>query len=91
MKLPGIEVLAAVATAVSPRGAYINDQVQRAHAKAVKAGAIGHPPSTGLVLRRLRSLEKRGLIECVGGPDGYYGFEWRITDAGRAELARRAS
>ncbi|RWO18178.1 MAG: hypothetical protein EOS08_25480 [Mesorhizobium sp.] len=83
------DVLSAVAAAASPRSAYIGDEVQKMHAKAVKAGGKGHTPTTVLILRRLRSLEKFGFLECVGGPDGYYGFEWRITDAGRKELEGR--
>lgn len=51
-------------------------------------GATGHPPTRGLILRRLRQLEQRGLLTCVGGPDGYYGFEWLITEAGHEVLAK---
>jgi DNA-binding HxlR family transcriptional regulator len=39
------------------------------------------------MLRRLRELERDGLLVCTGGPDGYYGYSWRITEAGHASLA----
>lgn len=69
-------VLRAVDAAAAPRSAYIADRVRRAHG----------PARQGLILARLRSLEDKGLIECKGGPDGCYGYEWRITLAGRIHL-----
>lgn len=86
MKLTKAQVLKAVSTAVLPRSGYINDEIHKAHQAHVAAGGIGHPPTTALVLRRLRALERDGLISCVGGPDGFYGFEWTITEAGRRAL-----
>lgn len=85
-KLTKAQVLKAVSTAVRPRSVYINNEVHQAHWAHVVAGGIGHPPTAALILRRLRALEIDGLVECVGGPDGIYGFEWSITAAGRLAL-----
>ncbi|ESY42058.1 hypothetical protein X747_14905 [Mesorhizobium sp. LNJC384A00] len=86
MKLTRTAALQAVKDAVRPRSAYINDQVHRQHGQHVRNGGTGHPPTNAVILRRLRSLQSDGLLECIGGPDGYYGFEWRITDLGQAAL-----
>lgn len=91
MKLTEAQVLEAVAKACSPRSLYIGDVIARSHGRFVLDGGKGHPPAVGLILRRLRALENSGLLECVGGPDGYYGFEWRITEAGRSALAGQVS
>ncbi len=85
-KLTEHEVLVALDKAVSPASAYVIDELNQTHHARIKAGGTGFPPSRGLVLRRLRSLESGGKIECRGGPDGYYGYKWRITDTGRAAL-----
>lgn len=88
MKLTEAQVLTAVANAASPNSGYINDYLCREHSLAVAAGGKGHPPTSSLVLRRLRSLESGGLIEVVGRyPYGSYGFTWRITPAGRRALS----
>ena len=79
-------VLHAVDEAIAPFSAYINDVVQRKHARSIRAGGTGHSPTAALVLRRLRQLEADGLVKCIGGPRGLYGFSWRITEAGRRAL-----
>jgi hypothetical protein len=79
-------VLACVANAAGGQSAYIGDQALREHKRWVSTGGKGFPPRSSLILARLRGLERDGLIKCVGGPDGYYGFTWHLTDAGRAAL-----
>jgi hypothetical protein len=86
-KLTEQEVLIALDKACSPASAYVIDELNQAHHARIKAGGTGFPPHRGVVLNRLRSLERSGKIECRGGPDGYYGYKWRITDAGRVVLA----
>lgn len=86
-RLTKLHVLAAVARALAPKSAYIAIELHRAHIEHVGVVGKGHPPRRGLILSRLRSLEADGMLECTGGPDGYYGYSWRITDAGRAALA----
>lgn len=85
-KLTKDEVLMAVSKAFSPDSIYIIDQVQRQHAEAVRAGAIGHAPSNALVLRRLKALAVDGLLLQSDGTNGYYGYRWDITAAGRTAL-----
>lgn len=86
MKPARAAVLQAVKDAIVPRSLYIHDQMRLQHGQHVLNGGKGHPPTNAVILRRLRSLQADGLLECIGGPDGYYGFEWRITDLGQAAL-----
>lgn len=67
-------ILKAVVRAVAPRSAYIAHEVDRLIIPHMRRDRI---------LRKLRRLEKTGLLECVGGPDGYYGFTWKLTDEGK--------
>ncbi|TPI86391.1 hypothetical protein [Mesorhizobium sp. B2-8-9] len=90
LELTEAQVLLAVKQACAPRSAYIGDVLYRRYADAVRNGAAGYLPTRARILRRLRSLEKSGLIACVGGPDGFYGYEWRITKAGHLALAEIA-
>ncbi len=85
-RLPKTVVLNAVRTAVSPWSAYVNDEVQRWHAKNVRNGGTGHPPTSQLILRRLRSLVADGCLTQSPLRRGYYGFRWTITDAGKTAL-----
>lgn len=66
---------------------YIADEVRQQHAKAIRSGASGHEPSRALILRRLQALAAKGLLERSDGTNGYYGYYWSLTDAGRAALA----
>lgn len=79
-------VLRCVTRAVSPYSTYINDEVRREHSRHVAAGGTGHVPRTSLVLRRLRSLAAKGFLEESRFADGYYGYKWTITEAGREAL-----
>lgn len=79
-------VLRAMQTAAAPWGGYIVDDLRRRQRAAVSDGATGHPPKASQVLRRCRALEAKGLIECEGGPFGYYGFHWKLTQAGKDRL-----
>lgn len=84
------EALLAVSKAVSPDSIYILDEVRKMHAKAVAAGAIGHAPTRALVLRRLKTLASNGLLTQSATTNGYYGYRWDITEAGRKFLAGAA-
>ena len=88
MALTKEEVLRAVASAKEPNSYRINEEIARAHARRVRAGGGGHTPRTDLVLRRLRSLERDGLLKASAFSYGYYGYGWDITEAGRAALAQ---
>lgn len=79
-------VLQAVAKAISPDSTYINEQVQRMHADHISAGGKGFSPRTDLVLARLNALASDGLLIKSRFPNGYYGYRWTITPAGRAAL-----
>jgi len=79
-------VLLAVSKACSPDSAYINDEVHRMHRDDVKAGGKGQPPRTSLVLSRLNALVADGMLQRSLLPNGYYGYRWTITHAGRAAL-----
>lgn len=81
-RLPKTVVLNAVRSACSPWSVYINDQVQRWHAK----NGTGHPPTAALVLRRLRSLVDDGYLKQSTLRKGSYGFKWTITEAGKDAL-----
>jgi DNA-binding HxlR family transcriptional regulator len=52
--------------------------------------SVAHQPHqnvpSALVLRRLRDLERNGFIATDGYPNGYYGYEWSITNKGEAFL-----
>lgn len=74
-KLTDELVLRATSEAVRPMSGYIYDQVRG-------RGASYHPFTRDAILRRLRSLEKKGYLECASGPYGYYGFQWKITGLG---------
>ena len=91
MDLSKEDVLIAAKKAISCKSAYIGDEVNRIHAARVRAGGSGHAPQSGLVLRRLRQLCRDGMMECTGGPDGFYGFSWSITPAGHAKLSEIGS
>ncbi len=80
------DVLLAVSKAVSPDSIYIINEVQKMHAKAVAAGAVGHAPTSALVLRRLKTLAGHGLLVQSKFTNGYYGYRWDMTDAGRKFL-----
>lgn len=84
-------VLLAVQRAISPDSTYINDQVQRMHRDHVKSGGKGYPPRTDLVLSRLNALAKDGLLEKSTYTNGYYGYHWTITPAGRLALSPRST
>lgn len=88
MKPTAIEVLAAIPRAAGPWSNYIIDQLQRDHNKRVAAGGAGHPPSSALVLRRLKKLQTMGLVTRSQFTNGYYGYRWDITGAGLAALAK---
>ena len=79
-------VLVAVSRAVSPDSNYIGDQVSRIHRAHVSAGGIGYPPRTSLVLSRLNALAADGLLNKSAFTNGYYGYRWEFTPAGRAAL-----
>lgn len=85
-KLTKEDVLAAVKKACSPDSIYIIDEVQRAHDRAVRAGAIGRAPTSALVLRRLKALAADGMLVQSSSTNGYYGYRWDITEAGLAAL-----
>ncbi len=80
-------VLLAVSKAVSPDSAYINDEVQKMHHDFVRRGGKGFPPRADLVLARLNALAAKGFLEKSTFTNGYYGYRWRITSAGRAALS----
>lgn len=84
-KLQNIEVLQCVAEAIAPQSAYIAQEV-RVRRRAQYAGRV----SAAEILRRLRLLESNGLIVRTGGPNGFYGYSWSITEAGRLALAQEA-
>lgn len=86
-KLTESQVMEAVRDAVMPYSAYINDVILSRHARA----GVGHPPRSSLTLRRLRALERKGLVKCMAGPDGLYGYLWSLTNAGRAILESRSA
>jgi len=88
MALTNEEVLRAVASAKERNSYRINEEIAWAHARRVSDGGKGNPPQTDLVLRRLRSLERDGLLKSSAYPYGYYGYGWDITEAGRAALAQ---
>lgn len=81
-RLPKTIVLKCVRDAISRQSNYVNDQVQRWHAK----NGTGHAPSAQLVLRRLKRLEADGMLTRSRSSKGSYGFTWTITDKGRTEL-----
>lgn len=81
-------VLLAVSKAISPDSAYINDEVSKMHRAHVGAGGTGHAPRVGLVLARLKALAADGLLEKSGFPNGYYGYRWELTAAGRSALTK---
>lgn len=87
MSITTFDVLRALDRAVAPRSACVADVLDRNHREHVARGGTGFPPRRSLILARLRTLEASGLIVCTGGPDGYYGYGWRITEAGRASLS----
>ncbi|QIG68664.1 hypothetical protein EVB67_014 [Rhizobium phage RHph_TM3_3_14B] len=80
------DTLLAVSKAVSPDSIYIINEVHRMHRKAVAAGAVGHAPTSALVLRRLKTLASHGLLVQSKSTNGYYGYRWEMTDAGRKHL-----
>lgn len=86
VKLTKEMVLLAVKKAVSPDSAYVNDEVQKMHRDHVYAGGKGFPPRTSLVLARLNALAADGMLEKSRFTNGYYGYRWTITPAGRAAL-----
>ena len=88
MALTKEEVLWAVASAKEPNSYRINEEIARAHARRIRAGGVGHTPRTDLVLRRLRALERDGLLKSSAYSYGYYGYGWDITPAGLAALAQ---
>lgn len=88
MQMTQDDVLVAAKKAISCRSAYIIDELNRMHSARIRAGGTGHPPKSDVVLRRLRQLERSGLAECVGGPDGFYGYSWTITPSGHDRLAQ---
>lgn len=90
-KLTDAQVLVALDKAISPKSAYVAAEVDQMHLAHIRAGGKGFSPRRSLILSRLRSLERDGKIECRGGPDGYYGYTWRITDAGRDALAHSST
>lgn len=85
-KLTKDMVLLAVANACSPDSAYINDEVSKMHRAHVRSGGKGFPPRTSLVLARLNSLAADGLLTKSRFTNGYYGYHWGFTPAGRATL-----
>lgn len=74
-------VLICAKRAVRPHSIYINDEVKREHLRHVAARGTGHPPSRGMVLRRLRSLAAKGFLRESAFPDGNYGYEWAIRES----------
>lgn len=85
-KLTKEDVLLAVRSACSPDSAYINDEVQKMHRAHVASGGTGHAPRVSLVLSRLNALAADGLLEKSQFTNGYYGYRWTITPAGRLAL-----
>lgn len=74
-------VLICAKRAVRPHSIYINDEVKREHLRHVAARGTGHPPSRGMVLRRLRSLAAKDFLSESAFPDGNYGYEWAIRES----------
>lgn len=78
--------LQAFCSAVAPRSGYILDRLRELHkAKAKNWPEPTKPPSDRQVLKELRKMERDGLIKCVGGGVGIYGYEWKLTSAGFAK------
>lgn len=86
-KLTKLEVLVAVDRAISPWSNYIGDQVHRAHKARVESGGVGHSPTAALILRRLNELASDGMLLKSKFTQGYYGYRWDITPAGRSLLS----
>lgn len=84
-------VLTAIKRAVSPDSAYILDELRREQQRHVAAGGTGSPPTSQQTLRRLRSMEKLGLVEASAYPNGYYGYRWKTTERGHLLLEGDAS
>lgn len=70
-------VLSAVDKACNPSTNYIRDQLRREN-------QTGFSPA--LVLSRLKALEADKLLTRSRYPNGYYGYTWKFTEAGRAAL-----
>lgn len=86
MQLSEKIVLNAVARAVSPQSIYINEELDRIHIRSIYQGGTGHPVKPSRSLAWLKKLEKKGYLIRSAGPDGYYGFTWAITEAGKAAM-----
>lgn len=84
------DVLSAISRAAAPFSVYIGDVLRRDHAANVAKGGTGYGPSPALILRRLKQLAANGLIQRSTFPSGLYGYEWKVTDAGRAVIAEAA-
>lgn len=90
MKPSKLDVLRAVSTACNPQSVYINDEIQKWHRRNVSKGiSRGKPPESRFVLKRLRECVTEGWLTQSRFTGGMVGYEWTITDAGRAELERR--
>ena len=80
-------VLLAAERARAPYSTYIHDHVLRMHDAHISAGGTGYPPRSSLVLARLSSLARAGLLDRSWFATGNYGYRWDITDASRKVLA----
>jgi DNA-binding HxlR family transcriptional regulator len=68
-----MQVLAAVRDAAGPYSTYINAR-------------LGHRYGAQSLRNILNGLVASGLLVRKGEPRGTYGYEWALTDAGRAAL-----
>jgi len=74
------ETLLAVSRACSPDSVYIIQEVERSF------GVSGGNQIRKLIRRRLQTLADEGLLIRSQFTNGYYGYRWDITDAGRKFL-----
>lgn len=73
------EVLEALKQCSWKRSGYVYDVLRQAHYDSILEGGNGFPPTTSLMRRRLKQLEKDGVIRCVDAdPKGGYGVEWAL-------------
>lgn len=87
MKLPDDEVLKAIAVAPAGFTTYIVDRIKRDRLADLLAGDHGvRIPSTRHVRNALDGLCSRGSVTRSSEPSGFYGYQWKLTDAGREAL-----
>ncbi len=86
-RLDGMTVLRCVRKAVAPKSAYIGDELRKAQREHVRNGGTGHPPTSAQVKRALEKLAHDGFLTRSRFSEGYYGFTWILTQAGKDALA----